>query len=386
MTPLHLLFVTFDGGGNTPPTFGLVRRLRERGHRLTVLGQPIQQAAVLGLGATFQTLPSSDWGLGMDEVEVLFPLLFGSAVANFVLETVKHDAPDVLVIDCMMASALAAAERSGVASAALVHVLYRALTEGTQVGHNTLGQLMTFGLNLLNPTREQLGLPPVTSPAELLAHVDVALVTSSAHLNHVLPDEPANVRYVGAIRNEPLLEHAATPWWNQNDERPRVLVAFSTVSQRQEETLRRVRDALSGLQVQAIMTLGQAVNLDSVAPAENVAVYSFISHSEVLSGCDLVVTHSGLGTVQMALSHGVPLLCMPMGHDQDDNAARVQTIGAGLILHPEASTEDIRTAVETLLTDHTYRDAARRLAREMEDENGLQAAVETLERLAAHER
>ena len=36
-----------------------------------------------------------------------------------------------------------------------------------------------------------------------------------------------------------------------------------------------------------------------------------------------VVTHAGHGTIMRALAHGIPLLCLPMGRDQDDNAARV---------------------------------------------------------------
>ncbi len=39
-TPRRFLFAIWDGGGNVPPAFGLVRRLVERGHRIRILGDP----------------------------------------------------------------------------------------------------------------------------------------------------------------------------------------------------------------------------------------------------------------------------------------------------------------------------------------------------------
>ena len=37
----------------------------------------------------------------------------------------------------------------------------------------------------------------------------------------------------------------------------------------------------------------------------------------------LVVTHAGWQTINAALADGVPLVCVPDGRDQPDNAARV---------------------------------------------------------------
>jgi hypothetical protein len=39
---------------------------------------------------------------------------------------------------------------------------------------------------------------------------------------------------------------------------------------------------------------------------------------------------------------GAPMLCLPNGRDQDDNAARVQALGLGRALSPEAAPCDYR--------------------------------------------
>src|SRR5262245_14433383 len=116
--------VTWSGGGNTTPTYALARRLVARGHAGTLLGQRAQEAAARDLGARFVPLGVPDWTPGKsleDESDVFASLLFGPAVGEVVVDTIARDAPDVLVVDCMLTSALAVAERAALPSAALVH-------------------------------------------------------------------------------------------------------------------------------------------------------------------------------------------------------------------------------------------------------------------------
>ena len=75
------------------------------------------------------------------------------------------------------------------------------------------------------------------------------------------------------------------------------------------------------------------------------------------------MTHCGHGTTLKGLAAGVPLLCVPMGRDQNDTAVRVVERGAGLRLSPKASVAKLRAAVQKLLADARYREAAQQLAR-----------------------
>jgi UDP:flavonoid glycosyltransferase YjiC (YdhE family) len=84
-----------------------------------------------------------------------------------------------------------------------------------------------------------------------------------------------------------------------------------------------------------------------------------------------------------ALANGVPMVCIPMGRDQNDTAARVVHHGAGIRLSTRASAADIATAVRTVLEDPRYRDNAARLARAITDEVATSDLVGTLERCAA---
>jgi UDP:flavonoid glycosyltransferase YjiC (YdhE family) len=88
-----------------------------------------------------------------------------------------------------------------------------------------------------------------------------------------------------------------------------------------------------------------------------------------------------MGTVMAALTHGVPLLCLPMGRDQHDNAARVAACGAGIVLPADAGGEEIRHAIQELLTKPDYQVAARHMAAMMARQDGRKIAIKELEAL-----
>jgi len=163
---------------------------------------------------------------------------------------------------------------------------------------------------------------------------------------------------------------------------PLVVVGLSTTHQAHDSLLERIVAALATLPVRALVTTGSAT-LGST-PAANVHVARFVPHARVLPQAAAVVTHAGLGTVHAALAHGLPLVCLPIGRDQPDNAARVEWHGAGLRLSPKSSPAVIRAAVERVLRDPAFAASARRLASAFVDERPAERAPSALEAVAGH--
>ena len=102
-----------------------------------------------------------------------------------------------------------------------------------------------------------------------------------------------------------------------------------------------------------------------------------------MPGAALVVTHGGHGTVTRALRHRRPLIVVPHGRDQNDNAVRVTARGAGLLLSADAPPAAFRSAIAALLTDRGYAAAADDLGRQVADEVERSPVVEELEALAS---
>jgi UDP:flavonoid glycosyltransferase YjiC (YdhE family) len=120
-----------------------------------------------------------------------------------------------------------------------------------------------------------------------------------------------------------------------------------------------------------------------IGSTPNVAVVTSASHSAILSDASVVVSHCGHGTTMKALAAGVPMVCIPMGRDQNDTAARVVHLGAGVRLSPSASTAKIRAAVHEVLDNEKYRANASRLARVIAAEHRHDEVALELEELAS---
>jgi UDP:flavonoid glycosyltransferase YjiC (YdhE family) len=84
-----------------------------------------------------------------------------------------------------------------------------------------------------------------------------------------------------------------------------------------------------------------------------------------------------------ALVSRAPMLVIPHGRDQNDNAVRVTERGAGLSLMPDASTGAIRSACERLLNEASFRTAAKRLGDLVAAEAENSTVVSELETAAA---
>ena len=117
---------------------------------------------------------------------------------------------------------------------------------------------------------------------------------------------------------------------------------------------------MAEIEMDAVATLGPALD-GTVRRPENVTLLPSAPHDAVMKEVSLVVTHGGHGTVSRALWHGLPLLDMPMEHDQDDIAVRVEARGAGLSVPPTASEMEIAGALNQLIKEPHFRINARRL-------------------------
>jgi MGT family glycosyltransferase len=194
---------------------------------------------------------------------------------------------------------------------------------------------------------------------------------------------PEFIRYVGPILEQPAWigrRIAAAP---SADERPLVLVSLSTTYQGQDTTLAAIIDALAKMPVRAVVTLGKALEGRQMAAPANVEIVVGASHDDILAQASAVVTHAGHGTTLRALRAGVPIVAIPMGRDQNDNAARVEYHGAGVRIEPSAPSEEIAEALRRVISEPNFTANARKLARAIASEDGgAQRFVDEIEALA----
>jgi MGT family glycosyltransferase len=285
---------------------------------------------------------------------------------------VAREPVDVAVVDYMQPDALCAVERAGVPCAAFVHTLHRsmALTSASPMA-------MAGSVEDIGALRSDLGLAPIARLTDLLDRAARVLVTTAPALDGDGDALPPNVRYVGPIVEAPGPDAGWTPPL-ADDGRPLVAVSMGTTPMNEREPLQRILDALATLPVRGFATVGHHLDPAELKPAPNTVMSRYVRHAAVLPHARLLATHAGLSSIGAALACGVPMLCVPLGRDQPMNARRVQSLGAGLALHAQASVEELRAALREMLASQRFRDAARGLA---VDGSGAQAA-DALEELA----
>ncbi|KMO36349.1 glycosyltransferase [Methylobacterium aquaticum] len=200
---------------------------------------------------------------------------------------------------------------------------------------------------------------------------------------------PPNVRFVGALPIVP--GQAPLPPWAGDlyGTRKVVLVTQGTVANHDFGLL--VGPTLAGLadepDILTVVTAGGR-GLDAIRDAVSGAVPAnarlapYLPFEWLLPRVDAMVTNGGYGSVNQALSVGIPLVGAGLTEDKAEVNARIAWSGVGIDLATNTPTpESIRHAVRTVLDEPGHRREARRLAVELA---GYDAKAEILQVLARY--
>ena len=418
--PLNFLFTTWEGGGNMTPVRVAARKLLARGHRVRVMSDECNQAEFEGAGlefASWRRAPSRkdrspdsqtfrDWAAATPQEGLLSVIRdhwagLALAYAEDVIEELRREPADLVVTSEMLFGVMAACESMGqpfvnfcpnISIAPLPGVpplgpgLAPARNDGERAMHAEIakGSMAMFdsGLPGLNAARAALGLPALEHLLDQFRAAEAELLATSPAFDFPSSALPERVRYVGPQIADPLWARAWTSPWPASDKRPLVAVSFSTTFQNHAAVLQKIVDALATLPVRVLVTLGGAIRAEELKPGSNCVVVESAPHTEVMREAAFVVTHGGHGTVMSALLSRVPMLVIPHGRDQNDNAMRVTERGAGLSLMPGAPVEELREACRRLLNEPSFRKAAKELGDKVAADTENSTVVQELESAA----
>jgi zeaxanthin glucosyltransferase len=136
--------------------------------------------------------------------------------------------------------------------------------------------------------------------------------------------------------------------------------------------------------VQLVISLGGTGRQLDRPLAGDPVVVEYAPQLELLARATLTITHAGLNTVMQSLMFGVPMVAIPIAHDQPAIAARVAQSGAGKVVPLDRLTPDtLRSAVEEVLSNASYRQNARRLEQAIRQAGGVEAAATIVENILA---
>ena len=373
----RMLLASHDAGGTVPPMLALAEALVDRGHEVDWLGQSSIEPRARAVGCRFSAfadIPNYESRRFIEEqFSITMPVITGAQVGEELASAARRQDNDLIVVDANLAGAAAAAEALDQPSAVLLHSMYKTFID------TWFAELWPFLGSAINETRAHFGLSACECWADVFAGHDRVLSVVPERFDAPVLEQPFGMRHFGFLvpRTPPTTRTATFP----DGDAPAVLVGLSTTYQQQEHLLQVILDALGGLEVRGLASTGGQVDPRALRCPANVVVREFVDHGAVLADTDVMVTHAGLGSVAAALSRGVPLVCTPIGRDQHLNTERVVALGAGPVVAPDPGAADVAEALQAVVAEHSYRDAAVRISHESRQAGGPTAAVEDLEGL-----
>jgi MGT family glycosyltransferase len=141
---------------------------------------------------------------------------------------------------------------------------------------------------------------------------------------------------------------------------------------------------LHDVDAEIVLTVGNAFDPTTLGPQPtHIHLERYLPLGPLLARCSLVLFHGGSGTLGYVVASGLPMVIVPLGADQPENAARCAELGVSRTLdQAQLTPEHIREVVLDVLHTPSYRQNAKRLRDEFDALPGLDYAVMLLERLA----
>ncbi len=402
---MRILVTTRGSSGHLLPLAPIAHAAAAAGHDVVVAAQRQHRANVEATGLAFSPVgdpPEEAWKpllgqfaeLDLDAANALMIGEFFGGIDTRaglpdLLRIVETWRPDVIVRESWEFTSTIAAE------------LHRVPLARVGLGLTSVEQLsVALAAPVLDRVRSEIGLPPDPSGDRLR---DGPYFTTMPELMERPPASAAPL--VHRFRTRPAEAVPPLPdWWPGNAD-PLVYVTFGSVTAEPHlpffpALYRAAIDALAPLPARVLVTIGRGSDPEELGPRPpNVRVERWVPQDAVAPHAAAIVCHGGYGSTLGALSHGVPLVVLPLfSADQWANAGAVAGVGAGVALDGERRTRRVlglpsaetlgglAGAVLSVLGDAAYRRAAARVADAIRALPPVDDAVDVLARLPASSR
>jgi UDP:flavonoid glycosyltransferase YjiC (YdhE family) len=358
----RVLFTTCPAYGHALPMLPMVRAAARAGHDVRVATGPdlVEPLAARGLdvwsvGPAWQVVWSAHeaaWAdpdvpeeqRMMDGVVALFGAPAVARLADL-LDLASDWRPDLVVHEVLEAAGSMLAARLGVPG--VVH---------------GIGPMFPYYPQLIGAAGVAIGEPDLWDRLSTERAVDLCPPS-------LRPEGPGPWAATHAVRPSAGEPGALPPRVAEAlaSDRPVAYFTLGTVKNADTADFTTGLTALEGYAGVVVATTGRALGADELgAVPANVVVEEFVPQAPLLERADLLVSHSGSGTMLGGLVHGVPQVALPRGTDQPDNAALLARAGAGMVVAPEEyAVETIARAVTEVTGDPAYRAAAGRVRDEI---------------------
>ena len=253
-----------------------------------------------------------------------------------------------------------------------------------RIGYRLADRLIAPIAATVNRYRSASGLRQLRAPDDSFSPI-AQLSQMTADFDFPRRTLPDSFHYLGPFCDieEPDI---AFPYERLNG-KPIVYASLGTLQDSNSAYFRIIAEACVDIDAQLVMATGGSRRSIANLPGTPLVV-EYAPQLQILSRASLAITHAGLNTVMQSLTFGVPMVAIPITHDQPGIAARVKRSGAGEMIPASRVTAPLlRAAVRRVMNEPAYRIRAASLKESIRRAGGVERAASIVEDvLAQYER
>ena len=421
----RVVFTTWGSFGDLHPFMALALELQRRGHVSVIATSPVYREKVEAEGIAFYPvrpdIPPLDAEASADVIrhvsnarrgpgylfrELLVPHL-RETYADTLDAVTREGGADLLVSHQVPLTAPLVAEKTGInwISSVLFPIAFASAYDPptppqlpalrTVAATHPFVARTLFGLGKwtmrpwvepIQQLRKELGLSRSLNPIFEGQHSPtLVLALFSKVLAQVQPDFPSNTLVAGFPfydRKDGQPPPSELLRFLDEGEPPMLFTLGSSLVWIAKDFYRVSIEAAQKLGKRALLLIGDKRNLPQTNLPKGVAAFDYAPHSLVMPRASVIVHQGGIGTTGQALRSGRPMLIVPHGQDQPDNARRCVRVGVARSLsHTRFETSRLVSELSQLLDDPAYREQAKKIGQQVNDENGTKTACDAIEQV-----
>lgn len=390
---MHIAFVSLGAFGHINPTLALVTELVKQGVRVTYFTTEAFRNIIEPTGAKFVAVPS--WMAENDKhndgekkeddggVAAAVPFLFlneAGAYIDTILDILHDDKPDAIVHDFAGIAGTIAADNLNVPNVMLYTSYPSNDSYSVAAGFESCPAdhpLRKAAADIAAGYAEKYGCRVMTVKEIFDGHGDFNLVMMQKKLVPNYESFDDSFVFTGVQIGK---RTAFGSWKAPDNGKPLLYSSLGTAFNNWPEYYPILFDAVRDLDINVFAALGfiDPASLKDI-PA-NVEVGQMVPQLDILSQASVFITHAGMGGTGEAIYYGVPMIAIPQMEEQAITARQIEKLGLGVAFLDKSAitSEALKTAIQKLLTEPSYKAAAEQFSADMKTLGGAKASAEAL--------
>ncbi|HEY9708254.1 MAG TPA: glycosyltransferase, partial [Oculatellaceae cyanobacterium] len=410
----HFGLITLTAAGHLNPMTTLGREIQQRGHRVTLFGILDAQPKTLAAGLNFWAIGESEYPVGamaksfaqLGELSGLGAMRYTISLIQQSAITLLQEAPaaikeagvEALLIDQVSPGGGSVADFLDIPFITVCNAMLINQEDSipphftgwsynpawwarlrNRAGYSLVNRIAQPIRDVVGEYRQRWKLPLHSRPNDAYSQL-AQLSQQPPEFDFPRQQLPQCFHFTGPYHNPASREPVSFPFEKLTGQ-PLIYASMGTLQNRQQEIFQSIAEACVGLDAQLLISLGGGSSPDSLPklPGQPLVV-GYAPQLELLQKATLTITHAGMNTTLESLSNGVPMVAIPIANDQPGVAARIAWTGAGEVVPlGRLNVPRLRTAIQRVLTQDSYKQNASRLQEAIRRAGGVSRAADIVE-------